>query len=166
MFKTKRHTLIYVPAAANTPALTNIPIPQQSLLQDISGKEPVYIRRIDAYCSANMTGVVQQPGVAIASEADLNNGLLTLMIQATEQYKWMPLALMNPFIPDQANYASGQQFPFLLADLSTVDWTQSYITTIIAAPTVTAFSYVLGIHYLYQSDLNLMRQKDLDWTEI
>jgi len=166
MFKFRRHVQIYIPAPANTPALTQLPIPQQSLLQDVMGKEPVYIRSIDAYSSANLTGIIAQPGLAIASPADINNGLLTLSVEATLDYKQIPLSRMNPFIPDAANYSAAVQDPFLLADMSTIDWTQSYITTIIAAPTTTAFGYVLGIGYLYKSDLDAMKAEDLDWLYV
>jgi hypothetical protein len=166
MFKTRRYTQIFVPAPANTPALTNLAIPQQSLLQDVTGKEPVYIRRIDAFCSTTLSGVIGQPGLAIAAEADLTNGILSLVVGATLDYKWVPLTRLNPYRPDPNNYAGGPTDPFFLANMCTIDWTQSFITTIIAAPTTTAFGYVLGIDYLYEKDLLEMQAKGFDWVDV
>jgi hypothetical protein len=142
-------------------------IPQQSLLQDVAGKEPVYIRSIIAYCSSNLTGVKGLPGTAIAAPGDINNGLLTLIAEGAKMtLREMPLALMNPFVPNAASYAAGRQDVTLFADLFTVDWTQSYINTIIAAPTVTAFAYVLGIGYLYESDIERMIKNNIDWADV
>lgn len=166
MLKFRRYTSFFVPAPANTPNNTPLPIPQQTLLQDVAGKEPVYIRSIEVYSSATMSGVKGQPGLAIASPADIINGVLTLMVGATQEYKEIPLARLNPFIPDAANYSGGVQDPFLLADMHTIDWTQSYITTILVAPTVAAFAYVLGVGYLYESDIKAMQAKGFDWMDV
>lgn len=154
----RRYTSINVPFGANTQANSSIFFPQQSLLQDVTGKEPVYIRSIDVFSTANLSGVPQQPGVAIAAPADIANTTLTLSMAANLEIRWLPLTRINQFIPNAAAYSGAVQFPFLLADMRTIDWTQSYLQTINASPTVAAHAFVFGISYLYQSDLNQLQQ--------
>lgn len=165
-FKSKRHQTIYVPIAANATAGQTFPIPQQNLLQDIEGNEPVYIRRIDAYCTTTISGIPNQIGLPVATPADLINAVLTLRVQATDQWHWLPLAIMNPYNSDAANYVPSVQDPFLLADTTTIDWGQSYITLLEDAPTTSAFGYVFGVHFLYLRDMVKMKEKDIDWPDI
>lgn len=166
MFKTRRFKQLYVPAPANCPALSQLSIPQQSLLQDVSGKEPVFIRQLEVYSSAIISGTRLQPTSAIASPADILNATLTFMVGTTAELADMPLAKFNPFIPNQANYSGGVQDVFLFADMRTIDWTQSYVTIINNAPTTTAFCYVFGVSYLYKSDIDRMTADNIDWDKI
>lgn len=144
--------MVQVTVPANTQAGAQINFDDQQQLQSYIGGQMVFIRGINLIPISVLSNSPLTTGLANAAAVDIPRATLNLVIRGRELIKDVPLAMLNPIIPDNAGtYIPAQFNYYLLRNVSEVDWTKSYFR-MVAAPTATAFAYILLVHYSYTPD--------------
>lgn len=124
---------------------------QQPQLQSTDQNQTVYIKAIETFSVQAMTTSPITSGSSVASEANIQNGVLVLNIAGTLKFQNIPLAILNRVIQSPGAACPGVFDLFQLKNTYKVDWTKSYVCTVgpaIAPP----FSYLFGVHYSYDPD--------------
>jgi hypothetical protein len=124
---------------------------QQPLLQSVTGGQRVFVEAMEFYPSNGLAASPLSPTLAAATPADTANTVMTLSVLGTDRIKNMPLARMNPIWSNDTNYSPFVMYPFLLVNMWGIDWTQSKITTVVAAHAA-AVTFSFGIHFCYSTD--------------
>jgi hypothetical protein len=151
MFKTTKFQLVelIIPATV-TAAMQTTYFQQQPQLQSISGDRPVYIQAIETYTDGQLKGSPVTSGNAVAAPGDIENAVLVLNIAGTLDFNQVPLVdLMRLQNDTGAAFVPFSRQLFLLNNIYAVDWTKSYVQTILAPITEPPFSYIFGVHYSY-----------------
>lgn len=151
MFLTKFFQLVELIVKPGSGNNSDIYFQQQPQLQSYKegGAQVVYIKAIETFSNSALTTSPLTTGSPVATPADLQNGVLTLVENGTENKKQIPLTLLNRVWPVGPSFEVFPPQLFLLKDFWTVDWTKCYVTTVLAPP-VTPFSYMFGVHYSYE----------------
>jgi hypothetical protein len=140
---------LIIPATV-TGAMQQTYFQQQPQLQSISGDRQVYVQAIETYTSGQLKGSPLTSGNAVAAPGDIENAVLVLNIAGTLDFNQVPLVdLMRIQNDTGAAFVPFSRMLFELKDIYQVDWTKSYIQTIIAPITTPPFSYILGVYYSY-----------------
>jgi hypothetical protein len=150
-FKTRRFQLIECPVGTQQ-ANQDYNFTPQQLLQSVTGGQKVYIRQMAAYCTNAIAKSPITPSNTVASPTDIQGAFLTLSVLGTERFKRVPLAQMNNVWSDTATYAPFVMNRFLLENVWGIDWTQSFVTTTVAA-SAAPLSFLFGIWFEYSDDM-------------
>jgi len=151
-FKTKRFQVVELQIPAGVTGNNQQTYFQnQPQLQSIAGDRRVYIKKVETFTNENLIGSPLSNGFAMATAADLINGVLVISIQGENSVNMIPMAKLSDTISNSGTTTPFNYDPFLLKNQYKVDWSKSYIQTI-TAPAVVPFTYVLGIHYDYEPD--------------
>ena len=141
--KTTKYQLVelQVPAAAG--AGSRIYFQDQPQLRSQSG-QMVTIESIETIAD---NGLALSPlsTLAVATAADIQNGVLVLNVGGYEDLQYIPLAVINRVLTDPAAYVPGVFDLFLLNDIYKLDWTKSYVQ-LQAAPSGN-IAYLFGVRY-------------------
>lgn len=136
-------------------AMNPIYFQNQPQLQSVQGDKQVWIQAIETYSNQAVLSSPLTAGNAVATPRDIKNGVLVINVAGTDQYRYMPLAILNRVLPDNttaANFVPSVYDLFLFADLYKVDWTKSYVQ-VTTTPSALPFSYLFGVYYyFYPSD--------------
>lgn len=124
---------------------------QQPLLQSVTGGQMVLVESIRVYANNAIGGSPFTPGNAMPTAADIQNTTLTLSVLGSFRFLNVPLAEFNPIWSDSAAYVPFNLNPPLFCNLWGIDWTQSYITTVVAAHAANV-SFMFGVYYMYSTD--------------
>lgn len=148
MFLTKNFQLVECIVAAAVTANQDIYFQNQPQLQSISGDKRVYVKMLETFSVKAIAKSPLTAGANVATQADLQNAVITLNEKGTENKKYIPLTrLNNIFSETGANFVPSSWVPLLFKDVFEIDWTKSYIT-MLAAPSG-AISFLFGVHYDY-----------------
>jgi hypothetical protein len=151
MFRTKRFELVELIIAATVAGQnTQVFFQNQPQLQSISGDQTVYVKCVEVFDVLDIAKSPFTSGNNVATVADLQNATLTLVNDAQETLRRIPLAILHRSFNSTASPAVYQQF--LLKNVFKVDWTKSYVT-LVATPAALPFSYLFGVHYDYEPDM-------------
>jgi hypothetical protein len=126
---------------------------QQPQLQSTDQNQTVYIKAIETFSVQAVSTSPLTAGSPVASEPNIANGVLVLNIAGTLKFQNIPLSILNRVIQSPGAACPGVFDLFQLKNIYKVDWTKSYVTTVnvpIAAP----FSYLFGVHYSYEPDMD------------
>jgi len=124
---------------------------QQPQLQSTTDNQTVYVKAIETFSIQALAVSPITTGNAVASEAAIQNAVLTLNIAGTLEFQSIPLAILNRIIQSPGAACPGVYDLFQLKNTFKVDWTKSYVQTL-AAPVGAPFSYLFGVHYSYEPD--------------
>jgi len=124
---------------------------QQPQLQSITGGQRVFVQAIRSYSSNAVGGSPFTQGNVMPTAADIQNTTLTLSVLGNLRIRNLPLAELNAIWSDTAAYVPFTLSPFLLCNIWGIDWTQSYITTVLGAHAANV-SFLFGIYYAYSTD--------------
>lgn len=124
---------------------------QQPQLQSTSANQTVYVKAIETFSVQALTTSPLTSGSPVASEVNIQNGVLVLNIAGTLKFQNIPLAILNRVIQSPGAACPSVFDLFQLRNIWEIDWTKSYVTTV-AAPTNPPFSYLFGVHYSYDPD--------------
>ena len=158
MFRAPKSQLVELIMPANAAAFQPIYFQNQPQLQSISGDRSVYIVAMETYSSLHLDGSPVTSGSPMAVPDDLRNGTLTLNVAGTLDYQQIPLITLNRTwqdsnaAPEAAGYANTHTKDlFLFEDLYQVDWTKSYVQSILTPPRGVSFSYIFNVYYYWGS---------------
>lgn len=126
---------------------------QQPQLQSTDQNQTVYIKGIETFSVQALTTSPITSGSPVASEANIQNGVLVLNIAGTLKFQNIPLAILNRVIQSPGAACPAVFDLFQLKNIFKVDWTKSYVTTV-GAPINPPFSYLFGVHYSYDPDVD------------
>lgn len=148
MFFTSRFTIVelLVPAPI---AGTNVQVKftQQPQLQTIGDNYIVQIDAIETYTNDDLDFSPITGALPVATPARLQNAVLTLSIESTNQQEYIPLASLHR-ISSGAAPAPFVRDLWGMDNIFRVDWTKSFITLV--SPDAGAnFAYLFGVHYRY-----------------
>lgn len=150
--KTPRFQLVELIIAATVTGNNNFNyFQQQPQLQSVMGNQTVFIKAIETFSVQAVTTSPITTGSPVASEANIQNGVLVLNIAGTLEFQNIPLAILNRIIQSPGAACPGVYDLFQLRHCYQVDWTKSYVTTV-GAPIGAPFSYLFGVHYSYEAD--------------
>jgi hypothetical protein len=151
MFRTKRFELVELSIAATVAGQNSqVFFQNQPQLQTISQDRTIYVKAIEVYDVLDIAKSPITSGQAVATVADIQNGVLTLVNESEESFRRIPLASLHRSFNSTASPSVYQLF--LLKNIFRVDWTKSYVT-LVATPVAAPFSYLFGVHYDYEPDL-------------
>jgi hypothetical protein len=122
---------------------------QQPQLQSISGDKQIYIKEIEAYTRDMIPFSPFTPSNPVASAQDLINALMYISLANDYAFYAVPLVDLCRIF---GTVAPSVYSPFRLKDVCTVDWTKTYVQTILVPPTTPPFSYLFGVYYDYHPD--------------
>lgn len=150
-FKTKRFQFVelIIPASVtgtNQQTFFN----QQPQLQSQYADKRIYVKGIEAYSVDTLNRSPLSSNVAMASAADIRNGVLTLSIEGENQLWNIPLAALCRLATNAGFTPWAEQMTFLKNQWR-VDWTKSYVQTVLS-PSVVPFTYGFGVYYDYYPD--------------
>ncbi len=126
---------------------------QQPQLQSTDQNQTVYIKAIETFSVQALTTSPITSGSPVASEANIQNGVLVLNIAGTLKFQNIPLAILNRVVQSPGAACPSVYDLFQLKNIYKVDWTKSYVTTV-GAPLNPPFSYLFGVHYSYDPDID------------
>ena len=156
MFRAPKSQLIELIMPANAAAFQPVYFNNQPQLQSIMGDRAVYIVGMETYSSLHMDGSPITSGSPMAVPDDLRNGTLTLNVAGSLDYQQIPLVTLNRTWQDSnaaleaAGYANSHSGDlFLFEDLYQVDWTKSYVQSILTPPRGVSFSYIFNVYYYW-----------------
>jgi len=161
--KADRFQLVELPvSAAIVGTNSDIYFQNQPQLQSISGGVQVFLTAIEVYINEDIALSPLTAGNGVATAADLINATLTLSVNTNYQFLKVPLAVLRRNETQTAGnvVASHNNDLFLINDILQVDWTKSFIT-VLGAPAVTPFSYLLGVYYRYSTDVKAVEQAQM-----
>ena len=157
MFKTKKFQLIeLIINATVTGNLQQTFFQSQPQLQSITGDKQVYVKAIEVYTKEDILFSPLTSGNPVASAIDLANATITFQIDGKQDLKYLPLTRIHLLNSNSAATPNSEGWLFLLKNIFKVDWTQTFIQTIVApggsGTTTPPFSYLIGVHYSYMPD--------------
>jgi hypothetical protein len=158
MFKSKYSQLIELIIPATIVSNNqNIFFQNQPQLQSISDDRKIFVQAIETYSSAHLSGSPLTSGNAVATPADIINGVLTINVFGTELLNMIPLADMVSLVSDTGatfTVRSDLKNPYMFRDLYQIDWTKTYVKIINAPAGVLPRSYLFKVHYCYDNDID------------
>lgn len=154
MLRAKRFQLVELRVPANITATNQqVNFDNQPQLQSISGGRQIFVEAIEAYNVNDVPLSPFTPGQPVASDADFVNGVLTLSVDASYNFQYIPLVTLHRTFSNQAGTQQPSVFDlFGVNSIWQVDWTKSYVTMVGAPSVLTAFSYLFGVYYRYSDD--------------
>lgn len=162
MYKTKREQIVELLIPATIVGNNQQTYFQnQPQLQSVMGDRRVYIKSIEAYTDENLIGSPLSNGVAMATAADLLNGVLVLSIDGENQVNMIPLSSLSNVYSSAATTTPVNYSRFCLKNQYRVDWSKSYVQTI-QAPVAVPFTYVFRVDYDYEPDYEDMTSAEID----
>lgn len=157
MFKSPRFQLVeLIMTATATGALQTIYFQSQPQLQSVTGDNRVYIKALEVFGRSQILSSPLTAGNPVAQDVDLANAVLTLSVNGSLDFQFLPLSRLNQVQSNNAGGNNTNGHIFLLRNVYKIDWTKSYITTILApgsgGTTAGPLSYLFGVHYGYKPD--------------
>lgn len=119
----------------------------QPQLQSISGDRRIFIKALSTYSQDTLSSSPMTTASPVATAFDLRNGVLVLSVNGEYSFNMIPLTDLCR--TQTQSFTPSNQDMYLIDDIFRVDWTKSYIRTIVAPPIV-PFSYILGVVYDYK----------------
>ena len=154
MFKTPKFQLVEL--IVPTTAVSNIQtiyFQSQPQLQSVSGDNRVYIKAIEVFTSEQLIKSPLTAGNPVALPIDIANAVLTLSVNGSLDFQFVPLARLVNVQSNTAGSNTTNGHLWLLEDVYKIDWSKSYVQTIIqpgtGGTTVPPYSYFFGVHYGY-----------------
>lgn len=132
----------------------------QPQLQSVLGDRRVYIKKIEVYTDETLIASPLSNGLTMATAADILNGVLVISIKGENAINMLPLSDLGNINAGAATTTPFRTFSFILKNQWAVDWSKSYVQTILAPSTV-PFTYVFGIHYDYEPDYEIMTPEQI-----
>lgn len=119
----------------------------QPQLQSISGDRRIFMKGLATYSQDTLASSPLTTASPVATAADLLNGVLVLSVDGEYSMNMIPL---SDLCRTQTTSLTPSNFDlFLIDDVFKIDWTKSYVQTIVA-PAIVPFSYIFAVYYDYK----------------